>query len=64
MEILKIIINIIKKDMRWKYCYRTNTINWWNQMVCMSFKFDNFPHSCKYDLPLIIIKKKFILFLP
>jgi len=20
------------------------------QMVCMSFKFDNFRHSCKYDL--------------
>jgi hypothetical protein len=26
-----------KNDRRWKYCYRINTINWWNQMVCMSF---------------------------
>jgi hypothetical protein len=61
-EFLKIIIDIIKKDRRWKYFYRSNTINWWNQMVCMSFKFDNFPHSCKYDLPPTrIIKKNHLL---
>jgi hypothetical protein len=26
-------------------------------MVCMSFKFDNFRPSCKYDLPPTIIMK-------
>jgi hypothetical protein len=58
MKFSKIIIDFVKKDRKWKYCYRTNTINWWNQMVYMSFKFDNFCPSCMYDLPptRIIIK--------
>jgi hypothetical protein len=64
MEPLEIIIDIVKKDKRWKYYYRTNTINWWNQMVCMFFWFDNFCPWCKYDLPPTRIKRKFILFLP
>jgi hypothetical protein len=50
MEFLKIIIDIVKKDKIWKYFYRTNTINWWNQTVCMSFKFDFFCPSHKYSL--------------
>jgi hypothetical protein len=37
MEFLKIINDIIKNDTRWKYSYTINTINWWNQMVCMFF---------------------------
>jgi hypothetical protein len=64
MKFSKIIIDIVKKDRRWKYCYRTNTINWWNQMVSMSFKFANFCPSCKYDLPPAIIIKTIDLFLP
>jgi len=42
MEFFGIIIDIVKKDKKWKYCYKKNTINWWNQMACMSFKFDIF----------------------
>jgi len=57
MKFSNFIIDIVKKDKRWKYGYRTNTINWWNQMVCMSFKFDNFCPTCKYDLPPTIIIK-------
>jgi len=37
MEFLKIVVEIVKDDQIWKYCYTTNTIDWWNQMVCMSF---------------------------
>ncbi len=57
MELLKIIIDIVKKDKIWKYCCKKNTINWWNQMVCMSFKFDNFHPSCKYGLSTTTIVK-------
>jgi hypothetical protein len=64
MDFIRIIIDIAKKDKRWKYYYRKNTINWWNQMVCMSFKFDKFVPSCKYGLSPTIIKKTINLFFP
>jgi hypothetical protein len=55
---IKIIIYIVEKDRRWRCCHRKNTINWWNQMVCISSKFDNFHPSYKYDLPTTRLIKK------
>jgi hypothetical protein len=34
MENLKTIFDIVKENIRWRCCHRTN-MNWWNQIICM-----------------------------